>query len=194
MKNSKSKMIIKLTAAVLLLAMAFSFSACSEIDVTEETELSTVTGEHKQETRATETSVTVTPTATPSPQAEPTVETTRPSGPNPDYVNAVYVYSVWYDAVESNPVDYDSIPTKDAFALKGVFYFSTPITAFFQARLYKDDTILMTREVKMKENVTAEADFSAGLAGFGVFEPGDYFIELLYNEETVATTSIMRVT
>lgn len=187
-------MLIKFLAAVLLLALAFSFSACSGTDVTEETEFSTAPGEHKQETRTTETSVTVTPTATPVPQAEPTVETTRPSGPNPDYVNAVYVYSVWYDAVESNPVDYDAIDSRDAFALKGVFYFSTPLTAVFQTKLYKDDVLLMTGEVKMKENVTAEADFSAGLAGLGVFEPGEYYIELLYNEETVATTSIMRVT
>ena len=45
----------------------------------------------------------------------------------------------------------------------------------------------------MYDNVTAEADFSAGLEGLGTFEPGDYTVELYYNGEFIAKTGVMRV-
>ena len=51
----------------------------------------------------------------------------------------------------------------------------------------------MTREIKLNDNVTAEADFSAGLEGTGNFDTGDYYIELLYDGKPVANTSKMRV-
>ena len=95
--------------------------------------------------------------------------------------------------IDDNPVDYDSVNTEDAFALKGVFYFNTPITGVFEAYLYKDDSVLMTRNVNMKNNVTAEADFSAGLEGLGTFEPGEYYVELYFDGELIASTSVMRV-
>ena len=40
----------------------------------------------------------------------------------------------------------------------------------------------------MKDNVTAEADFSAGLEGFGVFDEGIYRIELVYDGRSIAFT------
>lgn len=122
-----------------------------------------------------------------------TSATTEQTVPDIDYIRGACVYSVWYDAVIDNPADYESIDSGDAFALKGVFYFNTPLTAVFEARLYKDGAVLLKRDVKLKENVTAEADFSAGLEGFGTFERGDYYIELFYKGESVATTSKMRV-
>ena len=67
------------------------------------------------------------------------------------------------------------------------------MTADFETKLYKGDSVLLTGQVKMRDNVTAEADFSAGLEDSGTFEVGDYRIELLYKGETVAVTSIMRV-
>ena len=59
--------------------------------------------------------------------------------------------------MDSNPADYDEIDSNDAFALKGVFYFNKPLTAVFEANLYKGDELVMTREVRLRENVTAEA-------------------------------------
>ena len=103
------------------------------------------------------------------------------------------VYSVWYDVSTDNPAGYDWIASEKAYALKGVFYFSTPLTTVFEARLLKGDEVVLTRNVNMYDNVTAEADFSAGLEGLGTFEPGDYTVELYFNGEFVAKTDIMRV-
>ena len=110
------------------------------------------------------------------------------------YVKEHYIYSVWYDATLDNPADYDSIASEKAFALKGVFYFSVPLTTVFEARILKGSEVVLTRNVNMYDNVTAEADFSAGLEGLGTFEPGDYTVELYFNGELVAKTDIMRVT
>ena len=120
-------------------------------------------------------------------------ETTVESRLTFDDVRGAFVYSVWYDAVDSNPADYDEIYSDDAFALKGVFYFNKPLTTVFEAVLYRDDEVVMSREVKLKDNVTAEADFSAGLAGMGTFAPGAYYVELLYEGSKIAVTPYMRV-
>ena len=198
MKKSQTSLHIIITAIVLLTLTVFIvFSACSRIDDDVfETETTAISVSEKPETRPTETSkihVTNTPPAT------ETTETTRSivmtENPNSDieHVKDVYVYSVWYDAVESNPADYDSIESRKASALKGVFYFSEPLTIDLQARLYKDDTLFMTRVIKMKDNVTAEADFSASFEDFDSFKSGEYYIELLLDGEPIATTSVMRV-
>lgn len=110
-----------------------------------------------------------------------------------NYVRSFFVYSVWYDVTTDNPADYSSIASEKAFALKGVFYFSKPLTVVLEARILKDDEVVLTRNVNMYDNVTAEADFSAGLEGLGTFEPGDYTVELYYNGELVAQTDVMRV-
>ena len=169
----------------------------------------------KPETQSTEVTVVSSETAEPTPvQTTETTETTEITGTTEtgetsetsgtsesttesrltyEEVSQAYIYSVWYDAVDSNPADYDEIDSNDAFALKGVFYFNKPLTAVFEANLYKGDELVMTREVRLRENVTAEADFSAGLAGLGTFAPGDYTVELLYEGENIAVTPSMRV-
>ena len=192
MKKCKTTSVLKFMAMILPLAAMTAFSACSVPDATESetvTEPVEITAGGITESRTSEsTSVSVTTAS-----SVETSESATVTELNAEYVKELCVYSVWYDAVESNPVDYSSIESKDAFALKGVFYFSTPLTTVFQTRLYKDDSPVLDGEVKMKENVTAEADFSAGLAGLGTFESGEYHIELLFDGETVARTSKMRV-
>ena len=136
--------------------------------------------------------------------SRPTYETIIPTGTytsetdaavNPDigYVRDVYIYSVWYDAVDDNPAYYDEIISEDAFALKAVFYFSSPLTCTFEARLYNEGGLVLSREVELINNVTAEADFSAGLEGWGTFDPGHYTVELLYKGEQISVTSEMKV-
>ena len=109
------------------------------------------------------------------------------------FVKESFVYSVWYDVTTDNPAEYGSVGSDKAFALKGVFYFSEPLKTVFEARLLKGDEVILTRNVNMYDNVTAEADFSAGLEGLGTFEPGDYTVELYFGGELVARTDIMRV-
>ena len=122
-----------------------------------------------------------------------TSSTAETREPDYGYIKEHFVYSVWYDATSDNPADYDSIASEKAFALKGVFYFSVPLKTVFEARILKGDEVVLTRNVNMYDNVTAEADFSAGLEGLGTFEPGDYTVELYFNGELVARTDIMRV-
>ncbi len=110
-----------------------------------------------------------------------------------DYIKSLYVYSVWYDVSTDNPADYDAVLTENAFALKGVFYFSEPLTTTFEAKLYRGDEVVLTKNVNMYDNVTCEADFSAGLEGLGTFIPGEYTAELLFEGKTVAKTNVMKV-
>ena len=140
-----------------------------------------------------ETHVTNTPTPTETSAPSETVMTSETTGSDIDHVKEVYIYSVWYDAIESNPAYYDSIESKDASALKGVFYFSEPLSVDLQARLYKDNSLYMTRVISLKDNVTAEADFSASFEESERFMTGEYYIELLLDGEPIATTTVMRV-
>ena len=110
-----------------------------------------------------------------------------------DFIKNTYVYSVWYDVATDNPADYDSVLTEYAYALKGVFYFSEPFYAVFEAKLYRGDELILTKNVNMYDKVTCEADFSAGLEGLGTFIPGDYTVELLFEGKTVAATDVMKV-
>ena len=105
-----------------------------------------------------------------------------------DYIRSVCIYSVWYDAVDDNPVNVQYVNKEDAFAIKGVFYFSVPLTTVFEARLYQDGNLILTKELVLSNNISAEADFSAGLEGWGTFDSGTYSIELLFEGETVAVT------
>lgn len=188
------QMIKKITAALLTLPLVISIASCSAIDIlgSEET--------HGGRIRSSEPS---------KPEhgsrgTEPTYETMEPTGsytsetyvmtdPDFDYISSVYVYSIWYDPTEDNPVYYQVFDTEDMFAMKGVFYFSVPLNATFEARLYKDGEVLLTREVVLKDNVTAEADFSAGMEGWGTFAPGDYYVELLFEGRRVAVTNSIGV-
>ena len=74
-----------------------------------------------------------------------------------------------------------------------IFYFSSPLYATFEARLYKDGELLLTRDVTLVNEVTAECDFSAGLEGLGTFESGSYMIELLYEGESISVTDSLEV-
>ena len=111
-----------------------------------------------------------------------------------EYLRSIYIYTTWYDVIDDNPVDYNSVSSEDAYALKNVFYFNTPITVSFEARLYQNDELLLTKEVVLKNNVTAEVDFSAGLEGFGTFSPGIYTIQLVYFDEVIAVSDPIEVT
>ncbi len=193
MANTKASTGLRRVAAVILsLAVLISMCSCSFFDDNSSGSGRTYSSDkHKPEGGATETS-------------ETTFETMEPTGTittvpvetmdiDVSFVRDAYLISCWYDAVDDNPVDYGSVNSEDAFALKGVFYFNTPLTTVFEARLYKDDEVILTREVRMNGNVTAEADFSAGLEGLGTFETGEYYVELVFDGESIATTSIMRV-
>jgi len=210
-ERKKTQSIKLLISVILTMSFAVLFVSCSIFDEddsrriknsnpskpeTQSTEITNVTTETSG-TAPVETSETTgtTETTESSQTSESSVisETTVESRLTFDDVREAYIYSVWYDAVDSNPADYDEIYTDDAFALKGVFYFNKPLTTVFEAVLYRDDEVVMSREVKLKDNVTAEADFSAGLAGMGTFAPGAYYVELLYEGNKVAVTPYMRV-
>ena len=196
-RRRKINSIKVLASAVLLISVFVCFCACTETDETKETRSVNPDRTHRTDLwhrpgNTTETSdhtAVVTPVET---ETETTV-TTEPTVPDIDSIKELYVYSVWYDAVIDNPADYESIDSDDAFALKGVFYFSSPLSIDLDAKLYKDGKVLLKRKLKLRENVTAEADFSAGLEGFGKFDSGEYYIELIYNGQVVGTTPNMRV-
>ena len=194
MANQKVLIRKRLAAGLLSLSVLASFCSCSILgDLRDDTDGSRTYSSERSK-----------PEGNPQETSESTYETMEPTGTyitestepvelDIGFVSGAYLTSTWYDVIDDNPVDYDSVNTEDAFALKGVFYFNTPITGVFEAYLYKDDSVLMTRNVNMKNNVTAEADFSAGLEGLGTFEPGEYYVELYFDGELIASTSVMRV-
>ena len=194
MANQKVLIRKRLAAGLLSLSVLASFCSCSILgDLRDDTDGSRTYSSERSK-----------PEGNPQETSESTYETMEPTGTyitestepvelDIRFVSGAYLTSTWYDVIDDNPVDYDSVNTEDAFALKGVFYFNTPITGVFEAYLYKDDSVLMTRNVNMKNNVTAEADFSAGLEGLGTFEPGEYYVELYFDGELIASTSVMRV-
>ena len=85
------------------------------------------------------------------------------------------------------------VEKENAFAIKGVFYFSTPLTTTFEAKLYQDGELILTKEIVLNNNITAEADFSAGLEGWGTFDAGSYTIELFFEGDSVAITDSLYV-
>lgn len=172
-------------AASLLLAAVYCFSACSSIKDNDETDNSSASENH-----TTENSIARTSETSASSVIIPSATTTEI---DIAFVEEAYMCSVWYDAVEGNPADSLSIDSSKASALRGVFYFNEPMTTVFQARLYKDKDIIMTRDIYMKNNVTAEADFYAGFEETDLFEPGVYYIELLFEDIPVATTARLKV-
>ena len=183
------KMLKGLMAALLSLSVLLSVSSCMSImeemlDIYNSVEGDESTGDTDLPI---ETYESLPPTGT---YTSSTAETTELAY---SFVKESCVYSVWYDVSTDNPADYDWIASEKAYALKGVFYFSSPLRTVFEARLLKGDEVILTRNVNMYDNVTAEADFSAGLEGLGTFEPGDYTVELYFDGELVAKTDIMRV-
>lgn len=190
MAHHKSQLIARdLTAAILSLSFLV-VSSCSLMEPTGSGRVYSTDdskreeGAAPQDTSAYETFV---PTGT---YAQETEETTELSLSD---IMGAYLCSTWYDAVEDNPTDISSISSDSVFALKGVFYFNRPLTVTFKAKLLKDGEEFLTKEVRLKNNVTAEADFSAGLEGLGTFGPGVYQVELLFDDSIVGITSKLRV-
>ena len=111
------------------------------------------------------------------------------------YENAkkAYVYNVWYDIEKDNPVDYDSIDSNDAYALKCVFYFNKPVSGDFRAVLNRDGKPVAETDIRIDGKVVCECDFSAGLEGVGTFEAGVYCVSLETGGKTVAVSVEMRV-
>ena len=62
-----------------------------------------------------------------------------------------------------------------------------------EAKLYQDGELILTKEIVLNNNITAEADFSAGLEGWGTFDAGSYTIELFFEGDSVAITDSLYV-
>ncbi len=100
-----------------------------------------------------------------------------------------YIYSVWYDVEMDFPLTTESIPNEKAYAITNVFYFSTPINGTFNAVLIgSDGKAVMSGDFHVNNEVTVSCDFSAGMAGWVKFNPGDYYVELYYDGNLVATS------
>ena len=110
-----------------------------------------------------------------------------------DVISKAYVYNAWYDVEKDNPVDYTSIDSNDAYALKCVFYFNVPVTGNFRAVLRKDGNQVAVKDIRIKDKVVCECDFSAGLEGKGTFDPGTYTVALENESKIVALSGDMRV-
>lgn len=108
-------------------------------------------------------------------------------------VSRAYVYSAWYDVEKDNPVDYTSIDSNDAYALKCVFYFNEPVTGTFRVVLKKDGRQLAVKDIRISDKVVCECDFSAGLEGIGTFEAGVYTVSLETEGNSIAVSGEMRV-
>ena len=188
MVKRKPQIIRRLSAAVMSLSLLLGITSCDVlIEEIVEAYYSNETGDIEAVRETEVTFESFEPTGSFTSDTPETTELTV------NFVKSSYVYSVWYDVTSDNPADYSSITSDKAYALKGVFYFSSPLTGTFEAKILKDDEVVLTRNVNMYDNVTAEADFSAGLEGLGTFEPGDYTVELYFNGEFVAKTGGMRV-
>ena len=195
--------LILLLAVIMSLSVVVGVSSCSMIEDILELELDNDDDDYRHSGRVTNDehskpkwdNVTI-PTDTYE-TIEPTGSYTSPTYEthdiNAEYLTDICVYSVWYDAIDDNPLDVTYVDSEDAFALKGVFYFSAPLDVTFEAHLYRDKDIVMTREVTLNGEVTAECDFSAGLEGLGTFEPGYYMVVILYDGEVIATTDSLEV-
>lgn len=106
-----------------------------------------------------------------------------------DLVLNAYIYSVWYDVEMDFPLTMDSIPNEKAYAITNVYYFSTPITGTFNAVLIgSDGKAVMSGDFHVTNEVTVSCDFSAGMAGWVKFNPGNYYAELYYDGNLVATS------
>lgn len=144
-------------------------------------------GRHNRNVPTDETYETLQPTGSYS------TESLEPIDYDIDYIRSVCIYTVWYDATQDNPMTENYVYKENAFAIKGVFYFSTPLTTTFEARLYQDGDQILTKEIVLNNNITAEADFSAGLEGWGTFDAGSYTIELFFEGDSVAVTDSLYV-
>ena len=118
-----------------------------------------------------------------------------PTSPDSGFetISKSYVYSAWYDVEKDNPVDYTSIDSNDAYALKCVFYFNRPVNGNFRAILNKDGKQISVKNIRLDGKVVCECDFSAGLEGRGTFEAGTYTVSLETEDKNIAISGDMRV-
>ena len=106
-----------------------------------------------------------------------------------ELVANAYIYSTWFNVEVEFPLDDNSIDSEDAYAIMNVFYFSTPINGTFNAVLLDNSgKALMSNDFKVNDEVTVKCDFSAGFAGWTVFDPGVYHVELYYDGNLIATS------
>ncbi len=110
-----------------------------------------------------------------------------------DRISKAYIHNAWYDVEKDNPVDYNSIDSNDAYALKCVFYFNEPVSGNFKAILKRDGQQVAVKDIRIDGIVIVECDFSAGLEGYGNFGPGSYCVELETEGKSVAVSGEMRV-
>ena len=180
MKNSNRHYnhFFKHAAAVLCVAAMMLMPACSIFDDED------ITGEPSES---------VTGFAPPATEESSTESSLPEDDTGFDRISKAYVYSAWYDVEKDNPVDYTSIDSNDAYALKCVFYFSEPVTGSFRVILKKDGKQVAVKDIRIKEKVVCECDFSAGLEGIGTFETGIYNVALETEGMSVAVSGDMRI-
>ena len=171
----------KAVAAVLCLAVTVLMPGCSLLDDDDYTDPSSDTG------------MPVTVSGPSSVEESGTETTLGENDSGYDRVSKAYIYAAWYDVEKDNPVDYTSIDSNDAYALKCVFYFNEPVTGSFRAVLKKDGRQVASKDIRINEKVVCECDFSAGLEGIGAFEAGIYAVSLETEGKSVAVSDVMRV-
>ena len=186
----------KTLAVTLSLSFAVSLSSCSEIKDILVSEMLAQTEEdddrHSTEERETSYVSEVT-YETFEPTGTFTTETYETMDVDAEYLQSVYIYTQWYDIIDDNPIDYAKVSSDNAYAIKNVFYFNTQLYVVFEARLYMGDELILTKNIEVKNSVVAEAEFSAGLEGFGTFSPGMYTVELVYEDEVIAVSRPLEV-
>lgn len=179
--SNMTKHVFLLAAASLCMAALIMLPSCSIFDDEENTE---------QSGSSYESSVSIDFSSSAEDSA-----VSSPTSPDSGFetVSKSYVYSAWYDVEKDNPVDYSSIDSNDAYALKCVFYFNQPVNGSFRAILNKDGKQISAKNIRLDGKVVCECDFSAGLEGRGTFEAGTYTVSLETEGRNIAVSGDMRV-
>lgn len=109
-------------------------------------------------------------------------------------IKAAYIYTTWLDVELDLPLEDNKVPVDLSYALKNVFYFNTPVTATIHAELFdSSDTLILSKDVVLDGNVICTCDFSAGLEGMVQFDPGDYYIVISMDGNTIAKSEFVTV-
>lgn len=179
--SNRAKHVFSIAAASLLMAAVVMLPACSIFDDDEDPEQSVSSYESSFSSDF-------------SSSSEDSA-VSSPTSPDSGFetISKSYVYSAWYDVEKDNPVDYTSIDSNDAYALKCVFYFNRPVNGNFRAILNKDGKQISVKNIRLDGKVVCECDFSAGLEGRGTFEAGTYTVSLETEDKNIAISGDMRV-
>jgi hypothetical protein len=178
--SNRAKHVFSMAAASLCMAALIMLPACSIFDDEEDPEQS---GSSYESSFSSDSS------------SSEDSAVSSPTGPDSGFetISKAYVYSAWYDVEKDNPVDYTSIDSNDAYALKCVFYFDRPVSGSFRAILNKDGKQVSVKNIRLDGKVVCECDFSAGLEGRGTFEAGNYTVSLETEGKNIAVSGDMRV-